>query len=150
MKQINFYAFFIVGSIIMSIILMQSCDSGTNPADIDYVLPEKNLSYYDDLQPMFNGKCAFESGCHGTDNPELFINFDQKNDVMNYRFRVTGEKLVDIVRDLPNPELSPLYLIVTEGYFSYKEIKRMPLDRNRLPQNNTDGIKQWIKEGAKD
>ncbi|MGD9897564.1 MAG: hypothetical protein AB7T22_00415 [Calditrichaceae bacterium] len=149
MKQINFYAFFIFCLIILTNILIQSCDSGTNPADIDYVLPEKNLSYYDDLQPMFNGKCAFESGCHGT-NTKFSLSFDTKDEFMNYRFTQTGEKLVDVVRDLPEPELSPLYLIVTEGYFSYKEIKRMPLDRNRLPQNNTDGIKQWIKEGAKD
>lgn len=121
-------------------------DTGVSPDQRKYIIPEKNISYYDDLLPMLEGKCGFE--CHSED-VEIIIPFLIKEEFINYQIS-TGEVLVDTVIHKIDPTRSPLYKIVTEVK-PYIGIETMPpFPRTPLTDNQILGIKQWIAEGAKD
>lgn len=139
------------GTFILSLLfaLIYCGDSGTSPDQREYVLPDENLSYYDDLQPMFNGKCGFGSECHAPDNSELYINFTDRDAFINYTVSVTGLPLVRPLVDREAPELSVLYQIVTENYSGIERMPPLSMGREPLTQNQINGIKQWIAEGAK-
>jgi len=133
------------------VFLTISCeDKGTNPIDQEYVIPESDISYYEDLQPMFNGKCGYGSRCHSADNADNILFFTDKEIFMDYAVSRTGEKLVDLTLHKDNPRLAPLYLIVKEGYAGIERMPPITLGREWLNKNQIDGIEQWISEGAKD
>lgn len=131
-------------------LLAWSCkDEGTNPIDRNYVIPDTNVSYYEDLQPMFYGKCGYGSACHSVDNPDNTLFFGDKIIFMNYSISRTGEKLVDLEL-WKNPKQQPLYLIVTEGYAGIVRMPPITYGREWLNKNQIEGIEQWIREGAND
>lgn len=133
------------------LMIAQGCkDEGINPIDQNYVIPESEISYYEHLQPMFNGKCGFGSSCHSVENLENGLFFADKSIFMDYRVSTTGEKLVDMTIHKESPWLSPLYLIITEGYGPIDRMPPLAYGREWLNRNQTDGVKQWILEGAND
>ena len=125
-------------------------DKGKNPIDQNYVIPESDVSYYDHLQPMFNGKCGFGSACHSVDNAENQLFFSDKEIFMDYPVSRTGVKIVDLALHKDNPRLSPLYLIVREGYAGIERMPPLSLGREWLNVNQIKGIETWISEGAND
>jgi hypothetical protein len=138
---------------ILVFLLIIACqDKGKNPIDQNYVIPESDVSYYDHLQPMFIGKCATRDGCHsalsGYSGNELI--FGDKEIFMSHPVSRTGAKLVDLAIHKDNPQLSPLYLIVFEGYAGLERMPPFSSGIERLNANQISGIETWISEGAND
>jgi len=136
--------------------LHNSCkDKGTHPEDVAFVLPDSNLSFYSHIEPMFEAKCGFDAGCHSPTDTENYLFYGElitKTALMNHQLSSNGEKLVDLNIHRTNPHLAPLYLIVKEGYPRSPQDRMPPYYLNRAPltENQINGIRQWIKEGAKD
>ena len=132
-----------------------SCsEEGTNPENEKFVLPDSNISFYEDIEPMLQVRCGLESGCHSPtdiDNRLLYTVLVNKISLINHQIR-NGERLVDLSIHRTNPEIAPLYLILSEGYPEpfYDQMPPPVLNRNPLTDNQIKGIKQWIREGAKD
>jgi hypothetical protein len=122
---------------------------GIIPYERKHVLPEHNISYYDDLLPMFDDYCGWE--CHSSVT-EIILPFQDKDDFINYRLSFTGDVLVDTLLHKIDPTRAPLYRIVTQfDYLGNNDIMP-PLSAGRPPltDNQINGIKQWIAEGAPD
>lgn len=136
--------------ILFLIILVYCGDQGVSPDRVNYVLPESELSYYKDLQPLFNGKCGFGSQCHSSENPNNGLFFGSKEGFITYIISRTGDQLVDPIVHREAPEFSPLYILITGQYSDYE--RQPPLSYGREPLNNNqiNGIKEWIKEGVPD
>ena len=113
-------------------ILITACSKPTSTSEEEIILPEKNLSYSRHIQPLFNKKCAL-SGCH--DDVTKASNLS----LTSYE-NATARPGIIIPRD---PENSILVMRI-EGRLQ----PRMPLNREPLTQNQINGIKQWIREGA--
>jgi len=130
-------------------LLMQCSDTGTPPEELEFVFPDSNISFIEHVQPMFEAKCGIESGCHSPGNTEIRFTYAElvsRIGVINHRLP-SGEVLVDLALHQKNPELAPLYLILLEGYPSPDD-RMPPLGRTPLNDNQLNGIRQWIKEGA--
>ena len=110
-----------------------SCkDERPDPADIFF--PD-TVSYIKHVQPLFDGACAFP-GCHGDDTKEVRgFSLTDYNDFMYSPNRIVFRG---------DPDASPLIQRV-EG----RVIPRMPPDRPPLNKNQTDGLRRWILQGAK-
>ena len=135
-------------SVMLFSLAFQCSDEGVSPDRREYIIPEENISYYDDLLPMLEGKCGFE--CH-SGNPQIVeIPFLRKEEFMDFQISVTGDVLVDTLIHQIDPVRAPLYKIVTE-INPYIGIETMPpFPRSPLTDNQIKGIKQWIAEGAPD
>ena len=124
-------------------------DQGLSPDQKEYILPEKNVSYYDDLLPMLEGKCGFE--CHSGNIDVVEIPFLRKEEFIDYPISTTGDVLVDTVLHKIDPTRAPLYRIVTEiNAFGIEMMPPLSEGRSPLTDNQINGIKQWIAEGAPD
>ena len=117
-------------------VLLGGCKD-ENPAGMasDVVFPVDNVSFSQHVQPLFNQACAF-SGCHddGPHESDLCL-----TSYFNAVFRTTG------VITPGQPELSTLVFRI-EGTVG----QRMPLNGPPLNQNQINGIRTWIVEGAMD
>lgn len=106
--------------------------NGESPSSV--VFPASNVSYAQHVQPLFNQACALV-GCH-----------DSGSNQSPLKLTSYGETVLQIPGVVvPNePESSTLVLRI-EG----RNGDRMPLNRNPLNQNQINGIRTWIAEGAK-
>jgi len=96
---------------------------------------------------MLEGKCGFE--CHSNNVEVIAIPFLNKEDFINYQISITGDVLVDTIQHKNDPDRSPLYRIVTE--IEPFGIETMPpFPRTPLTDNQINGIRKWITEGASD
>ncbi len=152
MRIIKSYGFLLRIGIIMIFIMLLSCSEGTNPDDKKFVLPDKDLSFYDHIEPLFNVRCGMESGCHSpTDisNPLLYNDLVSRNGIVYHQLSSTGEQLINVEIDSLNPQSSVLYRILYEGYpEEYYDQMPPPATKEPLNSNQLNGIKQWIREGA--
>ncbi len=148
--------FALISVILGFLSLSISCsDSGTRPDEIEFVLPDSNLHYVEHIQDMFIAKCGFESGCHSA--PDIDANgltygeLTNSNALINHTI-INGEKLVNLSIHEKNPHLSPLYLILVEGYPQqyYDQMPPPKLNRTPLNENQLNGVLQWIREGAQE
>jgi hypothetical protein len=103
-----------------------------SPSTVQF--PDSNVSYGQHVQPLFNQACAF-SGCHDAA-------------VASDRVKLTSWG--SVVVEMPG--------IVVAGQPSQSTLvwridgsvgQRMPLGMNPLNQNQINGIKKWILEGAR-
>lgn len=131
-------------------------DEGLRPDEKEYIIPASNISYYEHLQPMFEGKCGYGSGCHNEtyDGGSNFLFFSTKEFLIEHPIpgSIPETKLLDPLL-LPqyqvDPERSPLYLLLTEKiYFTYERQPPASYGRAPLTENQLNGILQWIREGA--
>ncbi len=115
-------------------LLLASCkDSNTVSSLDDIVFPEKNISYDNSVQPLFNIACTY-SGCHDTKS------FAGNLDLTSYSGIRQRYYDVVVVRDT---NLSRLVWRI-EAKFGLT-----PMPPNRLlTLNQRRGLKQWILEGA--
>ena len=104
---------------------------GDSPSDV--IFPVRDVSYAAHVQPLFNQTCAL-SGCHSDPAPAASLNLTSYEHLM---FDLLGI----VVRG--KPEESMLVLRI-EGRVG----QRMPLNLNPLNQNQINGIRTWITEGA--
>jgi len=142
--------FFLAAVVIIQFLLFHCSDQGVSPDQREYIIPDKNISYYDDLLPMLEGKCGFE--CHSGDGTIVTLPFRVKEEFIDYQISFTGEVLVDTVLHKIDPTRAPLYRVVTEfDYLGNKDIMPpLAAGRSPLTENQIKGIKQWIAEGAPD
>ena len=120
----------------LPVALTNSCkDSSVEPDQlINIVFPDSNVSYSQHVEPLFQQGCAFSS-CHGTASQAgLNLESPSYNKLMNHQ---------------------PRLVVATEGNNSLlvqrldgRVQPQMPLGRTPLSQNQIDGIKKWINEGA--
>ncbi len=142
-KLIRFYLIPAVVLVVLTIISYACKDSGNDPQDKEFVLPDSNLTYIDDIGPLFLAKCGSNSGCH---NP---IDKAGGLDITNYQA---------IILHRVDTEFGNVNLVIPgtgEGSFLYQVLfqnflntPRMPKDGPYLNTNNTNGVKTWIDEGV--
>jgi Planctomycete cytochrome C len=126
---------------VVALTLALSCkDSnpvGPDGSPSDVVFPADSVSYSQSVQVLFNQTCALPS-CHSSGEGVDRVKLDN---YQNLRFGVNGLSVV-----IPgSPDQSELVLRI-EG----RTGDRMPINRNPLNQNQINGIRTWIAEGAKD
>jgi hypothetical protein len=123
----------------LSLLGMAGCKD-QNPAGEDgspsnIVFPTSGVSYQYHVQPLFNQACNF-SGCHGSDAPPNLVKLTSWGELMT-----SGSGAGVVVPG--QPESSTLVLRI-EGRGA-----RMPPTGLPLNQNQINGIRAWIAEGAK-
>ena len=106
---------------------------GNTDSPSDVVFPISDVSYSQHLQPLFNQTCAL-SGCHD-DGQSQVVRLTSYGNVFFAQPQVIVEG---------EPESSVLVMKI-EGRIG----QRMPLNRNPLNQNQINGIRAWIAEGAR-
>ena len=120
---------------LMLMLLFLSCKDD-NPVDggspSNVVFPTSNVRYSQHVQPLFNQACAFV-GCHDDGVPQDQLKLTSWGSVTNFPGVVAPGQ----------PELSTLVIRI-EGTSG----PRMPLTGNPLNQNQINGIRTWIVEGA--
>ncbi len=133
------YCLLISFSVIILAVIGACKDTGTNPEDQVFILPDSNLTYIDHIRPMFVAKCASQSGCHSSTDPAGGLDLTYYYAIINHY--VTGN--IPLVID-GNGGNSALYRILLAAYL---DKPRMPLDGPYLNTNNCNGVKIWIDEG---
>lgn len=108
--------------------------SGPEGSPSNVVFPTSNVSYTQHVQPLFNQACAF-AGCHDAGTHQSPLKLISWGDVVITLpgIVVTGQ-----------PDQSTLVFRI-EGRVG----QRMPLGTNPLNQNQINGIRTWIAEGAR-
>ena len=104
---------------------------GDSPSNI--LFPPSNVSYQVHVQPLFNQTCALV-GCHDDGQHPSALKLTSYDNVMFNTLQV-------VIRGQPDQSVLVLRI---EGRLG----QRMPLDRNPLNQNQINGIRTWIAEGA--
>ncbi len=120
---------------LFSAALLISCDDTNTVKNIDSrVIPSTNVSYSQDLQPVFDVKCN-ASGCHNDQDRGGGISLTSySNTTADYLVVAPG-----------NPNNSKLvWSIKGESTYPMPPVGYPPLTKNQI-----DGITTWIKEGAK-
>jgi Planctomycete cytochrome C len=109
------------------------CSEDSNPVGSNIVFPPSNVSHGAHVQPLFNETCAL-SGCHGENQPAAGLRLTSYDNLMFNSLQV-------VVREQPDQSILVLRI---EGRLG----ARMPLNRPALTQNQINGIRTWIAEGA--
>jgi hypothetical protein len=123
---------------IFLLLIFVSCKDSITGFNIDDVeIPEKNVSYSEYIQPIFNYKCT-NSGCHdgATRASDL--------DLTNYAGTVARPDIVV----LGSAELSKLIWAV-EGTGGTEIMPPFTAGVTPITENQLMGMKTWINEGAK-
>ena len=118
-----------------ALFLISCKDEVTGVDDSSIVFPAANVSYVRHVEPLFQQRCAV-SGCHAGSSPAagLSLQTPSYSSLMNHQPRL-------VVAGASNNSLLILRL---EGRIQ----PLMPLRGNPLNQNQLNGIKKWIDEGA--
>lgn len=120
------------------------------------MFPDKNISFYKNVEPLFQVRCGLESGCHSpADQPTstnrlTYAILTTKALLLDFQLSSTGEKLIDLNIHKKHPEIAPLYLMLSQGYPRQREDLMPPIPREPLNTNQINGIKEWIREGCPD
>ncbi len=153
-----FFNFFMgFGFLLLIFVFLLQCSKNSTGNDNDkFVFPEKGVSFYKNVEPLFQIRCGLESGCHSPadqpsgDNQLTYAILTTKALLLDFRLSSTGEKLIDLNVHRKHPELAPLYLILSEGYPRQQKDMMPPIPREPLNQNQLNGILEWIREGCPD
>ncbi len=141
---------------IMIVVMLPACsDDGVKPQDVQFVIPDSNISFYDHIEPMLELRCGLETGCHSPTDAQhhlLYVELINKQALLDHQLSYRSERLVDLTIHRKHPELAPLYLILKEGYPVGPERQMPPPYLNRAPltDNQIEGVRRWIGEGAPD
>ena len=138
--------FFLIPSMVLIalILISYSCkDSGTNPQDKEFVLPDSNLTF-DDVGPMLLAKCGSNSGCHNPTDKAGGLDITNYQAIMLHRVQSEFGSAILVIPG--SGEASFLYQILLQTSLG---IPRMPKDGPFLNSNNINGVRVWINEGAR-
>lgn len=122
----------IVLSLIILVFISQSCDDSLTSSDVDkIVMPDSNVSYSAHIAPVFEVKCV---PCHNSQRSEAGIDLSS---------------WVNATRDpsiiFPGSDSTSILVYSIERFPPYA-----PMPPNEwLKRNHIDGIRTWIREGAK-
>jgi mono/diheme cytochrome c family protein len=108
---------------------------GDDGSPSNVVFPASGVSYQEQVQVLFSQACNF-SGCHGSDAPVNMVKLTSWGDIMT-----TGAGVGVVIPG--EPQNSTLVFRI-EGRGA-----RMPPAGLPLNQNQINGIRAWIVEGAK-
>ena len=126
----------LIATAFLSLIVLAACDDTLTGSEIDSrIIPSQNVDYYEDIQPVFNIKCATVM-CHD-------------NQTMAGGLSLTSydNTTADVLIVFPyQPESSKLVWAI-EGQTGASPMP--PAGYAPLTQNQIKGIKTWIAEGAK-
>ncbi len=106
--------------------------NGQSPSNIFF--PPNNISYSRQVQPLFNQACSLV-GCHDDGSTESVLHLTSYANLM---FQLPGIVVAG------KPDQSNLVLRI-QGSVG----QRMPPTTNQLNDNQINGIRAWIVEGAK-
>ncbi len=115
-------------------LVLQSCKD-EKPNTSSYTLPDTNLSYSRDIDPLFAQTCL-GSQCHSGNPGAGNLNLEPPS-WSNLNFHIPQQVVPK--------DTNSLLLKWLDGAF----VPRMPSNQNPLTSNQIHGIKEWIKEGAK-
>ena len=126
-----------ISAFLIILILLVGCDDTLNESNIDnIIIPDKNVSYNEYIQPVLTIKCS-TSGCH-----------DDETRAGNYSVTNWANVVTPGIVNPGDVETSILVWRI-EGI----GVEIMPpignLVSKPLNKNQIDGIKTWIEEGAK-
>lgn len=128
-KRTKYYAILIF---FINLIFLLSCDSTINNNDPNIVFPSENIDYTNYVQPFLKYNCGY-SGCHNSYTRAAGLSVDDYFSVMSYIGFVVPTK----------PDASTLVQILENklphNVFFY---------RGNITQNQIQGIRKWIEEGA--
>jgi hypothetical protein len=120
--------------IVLCIMVLFSCkDQTTQSSTSSIVFPTSGVSFSKQVEPLFQQTCA-ASGCHGGSQPAANLNLQY----------FTRDYLIDFQPKIIvefNSKTSLLYTYIAGNP------QQMPPNQ-RLTQNQIDGVKKWIDEGA--
>ena len=135
--SINKKTLLIITAIVSSIVLF-SCDDTLTVQNVDdKPMPNKNVSFSQNIYPIFQVKCAF-SGCHASPSPANGL------DLSSYY----GVKADPNVVFPGEPDLSRLVWAI-EGRAGISPMPPVGYAKPITPEQ-LRGIKTWIDEGALD
>jgi hypothetical protein len=130
--KVHFLKYFVIGSLTCLILFAQSCDDSLTSSDIDnLVMPDSNVSYRMHIAPVFEVKCV---PCHNSQKSEAGLDLSS---------------WVNATRDptiiFPGSDSTSILVFTIEKIPPYA-----PMPPNEwLKKNHIDGIRTWIREGAK-
>jgi len=131
-----FIAIFISVNFMLCVFIMTSCKDQTNQSGTsDIIFPASGVSFNKQVEPLLQQTCA-ASGCHGGSQPAANLNLEYftRNYLIDFQPKIVVEG---------KGNMSPLYIDIAGNP------QLMPPPPNqRLKQNQIDGIKKWIDEGA--
>ena len=120
---------------LFGIIFITACDDTINVSDLDnIIIPASNVSYEVYIQPVLTAKCA-RAGCHDDQTMQAGLSLTSWANTTQSRLIVypglpQNSKLVWSIEGTSGSLMPPV------GYWA-------------VTKNQIDGIKTWIKEGAK-
>jgi hypothetical protein len=125
-------------AIALAAIASWSCKDEISGPDINsIVFPDTNVSYTQQVQPLFNVGCAL-SGCHSASTYEI-----RGFSLDDYQHFVGADRPGLVV------PMEPDASVLVQRIEGTSAGARMPLNRPPLNQNQIHGIRQWILEGAR-
>lgn len=117
----------------MAFLLFSCKDEITSTEDI--VFPASNVSYSKHVSVLFQQKCALGQ-CHAGSDPKGGLNLEPPsyNNLMNHipRLVTSGQSNNSLLVQRLDGRIQP----------------RMPYGRDPINDNQLNGIKKWIDEGA--
>lgn len=132
---------------VLLLLLVVACggDSSTGPdpdpdPDPD-PNPDRNVSFSQDIAPIFNGNCAV-SGCHDSGTAQNGVNLSSHSSAL----ASVGAQYGTEVIEPGDPANSPIVDKISNDNPQFGE--RMPLNRGALNQAAIDSIVAWIEDGA--
>ncbi len=131
----KFNIFFLVS---VPLLLFNACDDTLTSNYIDsVVIPEKNVSYSEYIQPIFNNRCT-NTDCHDSYSRKAGL------DLTSWAGATADPNIIS----RGSPENSLLVWTI-DPKFGY--VNTMPPPYGPVPpltDNQIEGIKTWIREGA--
>ncbi len=121
--------------VIAAVLLVPSCKDQTSRTS-NLVLPDSNLSYSRDIEPLFAQTCL-GSQCHSGTSPARGLDLTPPS----------YQSLMYHNPTLVAPGAPDNSLLVQRLDGTFAPI--MPSNQNPLTSNQIKGVRQWIKEGAK-
>jgi hypothetical protein len=119
----------------VALIIISACDDTSNITDIDnLVIPASNVSYSQHIQPVLTAKCA-RAGCH-----------DDQTQSGNLSLTSYSNTTASYLVVAPGYPQNSLLVLSVQGLTTSP---MPPIGWPSLTKNQIDGIKTWVKEGAK-
>ena len=120
---------------LFGLMLIAACDDTINISDIDNkIIPSSNVSYAEYIQPVLTAKCA-RAGCHDDQTRAAGLSLTSYSN--------TTQSYLVVAPSLPQNNKLVWSIEGTSGNLM------PPLGYPPVTKNQIDGIKTWIKEGAK-
>lgn len=118
--------------VVVLAVFLLSCENTTTSGDSNIIFPNEKVDYIQHVQPFLKYNCGY-SGCHSSFTKAAGLSVDDYFSVMSY---------MGLVIPL-QPDASTLVQILENklphSVFFY---------RGNITQNQIQGIRKWIEEGA--